>query len=397
VNIVMVNPHLGPVLGGIQKDMLCLARGFMSQGDRVAFVTTYDEFPEGRVDLSQPFTYELPPGILIVRLEGHFRSRLRHFHPANPPLWLPGLARAVLQFKPDAVIFFNIGWPLTTLPALLAIRRHSTVLYQTAYHAPLNHRPLDPWRSRLQLRVAGLSHHLIPHSCYEKKQIMRYGGIPESKITVVYPGVDAWSFSSDEVQTFRARYDLLDKVVISHVARLGAFKGTDKLIQALPQVRERTGRDVILLLVGRNLEKDYLDELVCELGVGEQVCFTGPLSEHDLHLAYAASDVFALPSQYESFGLVFLEAMAHGVPVIGVRTGGVPEVIRDGETGFILDSDEDLEGLADRLVGLVQDGVLRATFGDQGQAWTHAQFAWPAAIRAIKAIVQEERSRSYKP
>ena len=59
----MVNPHLGPVLGGTQKDMLCLAREFIGQGDQVAFVTTYDEFPEGRVDLSQPLTYELPAGL----------------------------------------------------------------------------------------------------------------------------------------------------------------------------------------------------------------------------------------------------------------------------------------------------------------------------------------------
>jgi glycosyltransferase involved in cell wall biosynthesis len=397
VKWVMVNPHLGPVLGGIQKDMLSLAREFIGQGDQVAFVTTYDEFPEGRVDLGRPFTYELPSGIQIVRLEGYFRGHLRHFHPANPPLWLPGLARAVLQLKPDAVIFFNIGWPLTILPALLTIRRHSTVLYQTAYHGPLERHPLDPWRSRLQLGVAALSHQLIPHSHFEKEQIMRDGGIPESKITVIYPGVDIWNFAPDKIQEFRARYDLVGRIVISHVARLGAFKGTDKLIRILPQVRQRTGRDVVLLLVGRNLEEGYLDGLVHELGVVENVRFTGPLSERDLHLAYAASDVFALPSQYESFGFVFLEAMAHAVPVIGVRTGGVPEVIRDGETGFILDSHEDLEGLADRLVCLVKDGVLRATFGDQGQAWTRAQFAWPTAIRAIKAIVQEERSGSYKP
>jgi glycosyltransferase involved in cell wall biosynthesis len=388
VKWVMVNPHLGPVLGGIQKDMLYLAREFIGQGDQVAFVTTYDEFPEGRVDPSQPFTYELPLGIPIVRLEGYFRTHLRHFHPANPPLWLPGLARTVLQFEPDVVIFFNIGWPLTVLPALLAIRRHSTVLYQTAYHAPPNHHPLDPWRSRLQLGVAGLSHQLIPHSDYEKRQIMRDGGIPESKITVVYPGVDIWRFSSGEMRDFRARHELLGKVVISHMARLSAFKGTDQLIRALPQVRQRTGRDVVLLLVGRNLEEDYLEGLVRELGIGAYVRFTGPLSERDLHLAYAASDIFALPSEYESFGFVFLEAMAHGVPVIGVRTGGVHEVIRDGETGFILDSSNDLGGLIDKLAHLGQDDMFRARLGEQAWEWTRRQFNWPAAADTVKGIVQ---------
>lgn len=386
---VLVTPHLGPVLGGIQKDMLCLAREFICQGDQVAIVTTYDEFPEGRVDLDRPLTYELPPGLQVVRLEGRLRTHLRHFQPANPPLWLPGLARAVQRLTPDAVVFFNIGWPLTVLPTLLALRRHSIVIYQTAYHAPLTQRHLDPWRSRLQLKVAGLSHHLIPHSYYEKQQIIRDGGILDGKITVVYPGVDVWNFQPGEIQDFRIGYSLVDKIVISHVARLGVFKGTDKLIRALPLVRQRTGRDVVLLLVGRNTEAEYLDGLVRELDVAAHVRLTGPVSERELHLAYAASDLFALPSQYESFGFVFLEAMAHEVPVVGVRTGGVPEVILDGETGFVLDSADDLENLADRLGQLAEDGALRAALGAQARRWTRERFNWTASAEAVKSVVRQ--------
>lgn len=95
------HPHLGPMLGGIQKDMLCLASEFIRQGDQMAFVTTYDEFPEGRVDLDRPLTYELPPGLPVVRLEGRLRTHLRHFQPANPPLWLPSLAHTVQRLTPD--------------------------------------------------------------------------------------------------------------------------------------------------------------------------------------------------------------------------------------------------------------------------------------------------------
>lgn len=366
-----------------------MAREFIAQGNRVAFVTTHDEFPAGRVDLGQPLTYELPPDLNIVRLEGRFRSRLRNFHPANPPVWLPGLARAVLQLKPNAVIFFNIGWPLTVLPALLALRRRTTVLYQTAYHAPLTQCRLDPWRSWLQLKVAGLSHHLIPHSHYEKGQIVRDGGIPESRVTVVYPGVDLWDFQRDEVQKFRAEYELMGKLVVSHVARLGIFKGTDKLIEVLPQVREQTGRDVVLLLVGRSAEKEYLDRLIDDRDVRRSVRFTGPVSERDLHLAYAASDVFALPSQYESFGFVFLEAMSHGIPVIGVRTGGVPEVIQDGETGFILDSAGDVGGLTDRLSHLLGEDEFRTRCGERARAWTRERFSWSVAANTVRDLVEQ--------
>ena len=246
MNIVMVCPHLGPVPGGIQKDMLCLARELIGMGDTVAFVTTYNEFPEGRVDLSLPLTYDMPESIPILRLEGRFRSRLRNFHPANSPLWLPGLARAVLQWEPDGVIFYNIGWPLTILPALLALRRRTITLYRTAYHAHDNGHPLDPLRGRLQLRVAGLSHRLLTFSHFEKTQIVEQGGLPAERVTPVYPGIDILHLMPEEVAAFRAAHNLLEKVVVSHVARLSTFKGTDKLIRSLPQVRQRTGQDVVL-------------------------------------------------------------------------------------------------------------------------------------------------------
>jgi glycosyltransferase involved in cell wall biosynthesis len=295
----------------------------------------------------------------------------------------------VSRFNPHVVIFFNIGWPLTVLPALSALRRRTIVLYRTAYHAYDDRHPLDTLRRRLQLGVAGLSHHLLPYSHFEKRQIVAQGGVPAEKITPVYPGVEVIDPTQQEIAAFRSAHDLVGRMVISHVARLSAFKGTDKLIRVLPQVRQRTGRDVVLLLVGRNLDEDRLDGLARGLGVGAHVRFTGPLSERDLHLAYTATDLFVLPSQYESFGFVFLEAMAHGVPVIGVRTGGVPEVIREGETGLVLDSCSDLESLIDRLVRLIDDDVLRARLGEQARQWTRRQFNWPAAAAAIKEIVQE--------
>jgi phosphatidyl-myo-inositol dimannoside synthase len=291
------------------------------------------------------------------------------------------------------VIFFNIGWPLTVLPWILALRRRTVVLYRTAYHASWNGSRLDPFRHRIQLRAAGLSHRLLPYSHFEKGQIIADGGVPPAKITPVYPGTSVPSATEAELGMFRASQGLEGKAVICHVARLSEFKGTDRLIRVLPQARQRTGQDVVLLLVGRNLEADSLSRLAGELGVTEHVRFTGPLPERELHLAYAASDVFALPSRYESFGFVFLEAMAHGVPVIGVRTGGVPEVIRDGETGFILESPDDERGLTDCLVRLLEDRALRMVFGARGLAWVNKQFTWPAAVTAVKSIVDEEQAK----
>ena len=174
--------------------------------------------------------------------------------------------------------------------------------------------------------------------------------------------------------------------MISHVARLGRFKGTDRLIRALPEVRRRTGRDVVLLLVGRNLEAEYLQGWPPTGGGGRRALHRAGL-RGGLTLAYAASDLFALPSHYESFGFVFLEAMAHGVPVVGVRTGGVPEVIRDGETGFVLDPADDGEALTGALSRLAGDDALRTQLGEQAQRWARERFSWPAAAAAVKGII----------
>ncbi len=177
--------------------------------------------------------------------------------------------------------------------------------------------------------------------------------------------------------------------MISHVARLSAFKGTDRLIRVLPEVRRRTGRDVVLLLVGRNLEAERLTQLADECGVTDAVRYTGPVSEEELHCAYAASDLFALPSHYESFGFVFLEAMAHGVPVIGVRTGGVPEVIRDGETGLILEDADDEVALTDALIGLIADETRRARFATAARRWVGSRFSWPASAGAMRGLMDD--------
>ena len=83
------------------------------------------------------------------------------------------------------------------------------------------------------------------------------------------------------------------------------------------------------------------------------------------------------------------QAMAHGVPVIGVRTGGVPEVIRDGETGFLLERSDDLGGLTAGLAQLVGDDGFRARCGKQAQEWTRGRFNWSAAAATVKGIVEQ--------
>ena len=399
MRIVLINPYLGPVPGGIEKELIALANEFVRQGDDVTIVTTPYQFPSGKADATQPQRYSLASGVRILRLRGGPRSRLRDFQPSNAPLFLPGLVGAVRKQRPEAVIFFNIGWPITAAPAILRLRNQSVVLYRTAYHPPDPDRPLGRWRQRVIIRTADLSHRLVSFSYHEKAQLVRDGGIPDHKVVAIYSGADVTQPPADRVAAFRTRHGLEGKCVVGHVARLGRYKGTDKLIRLLPVLRAETGQDVVLLLVGRNLEPDLLGRLAQESGVEEQVRFLGAVSEEELRLAYAASDLFALPSLYESFGLVFLEAWAQGVPVIGCATGGVPELIHHGENGYLLDDAGQMDKLRDYLIRLISNAELRRQMGQKGQARVQAEFTWPQCARRFNGLIQrlqEEQLASCK-
>src|SRR5207302_6518209 len=117
------------------------------------------------------------------------------------------------------------------------------------------------------------------------------------------------------------------------------------------------------------------------LDLASSVCFVGPQPQSVLPLYYAAADVTVLPSYYESFGMVALEAMACGSPVIASRVGGLVTTVRDGVTGFLI-PDGDVDALAERIGALVADPDLRWRIGREGVRWAAAH-RWPCVAEAI--------------
>src|SRR5207247_39990 len=138
----------------------------------------------------------------------------------------------------------------------------------------------------------------------------------------------------------------------------------DTLIHALPLVR-RNVPDARLLLVGAGRYRDELEALARSLGVADAVVFAGGVRHEQLPAHFAAGDVFAMPCRtrrggldVEGLGIVFLEASATGLPVVVGNSGGAPDAVRDGETGFVVDG-RDVDVVADRLVRLLTDPALR--------------------------------------
>jgi phosphatidylinositol alpha-1,6-mannosyltransferase len=152
------------------------------------------------------------------------------------------------------------------------------------------------------------------------------------------------------------------------------YKGADTLISALPRVL-RTAPDTFLVLVGDGTDRPRLEHLARDSGVSERTRFLPIITKEELFACYAACNVFALPSSGEGFGLVFLEAMAHGKPVIGGAHGGIPDVVVDGVTGLLVPHGE-VERLSSALELLLSNQAQAAAMGAAGRDRVAREFTF---------------------
>ena len=212
-------------------------------------------------------------------------------------------------------------------------------------------------------------------------------------LTRLAPGVDVTAFHPDAGgPAMRERLGLTGTPVVVCVSRMVPRKGQDTLIRAWPKVRAEVG-DATLLLVGDGPYRADLARLAQQLDVASAVRFTGPVPQADLPAYYAAGDVFAMPCRtrrhgldVEGLGIVYLEASATGLPVIGGDSGGAPDAILDGETGYVVPGG-DTDTVAVRIADLLSDPAKAAAMGEKGLAWVHQEWRWELAAARLEEIL----------
>ncbi|WP_433049708.1 glycosyltransferase family 4 protein [Dactylosporangium sp. CS-033363] len=217
------------------------------------------------------------------------------------------------------------------------------------------------------------------------------GGLTE--LQQLAPGVDVDAYSPlVDGSEVRKRYGLEGRPVVVCVSRLVPRKGQDVLIRALPRIRAAVP-DAALLVVSGGPYRATLERLASEAGVEREVVFTGAVSWADLPAHYAAGDVFAMPCRtrrkgldVEGLGIVYLEASATGLPVLAGDSGGAPNAVREGETGFVVPG-RSVEAVADRLITLLQDRELAARMGAAGRAWVEAEWRWETQAARLQALL----------
>jgi glycosyltransferase involved in cell wall biosynthesis len=219
-------------------------------------------------------------------------------------------------------------------------------------------------------------------------------GVDPRRVRVIRSGVDTLRFQPRDRLAARNRLKVpVEARLVLFVGNLEPRKQVDVLLRAVASIRERVSTSRLLVVgsgesAGDQDQTAQLQRLTDELGLREVVHFTGRLGEDALLDAYAAADVFALPSSSEAQGIVALEAMACGLTVVASRVGGLRGTIEDGRTGFLVPSG-DVAAMADRLAAVLADASVREAVGDAARREVEAHFSWKRTVEQTLEVYRE--------
>jgi D-inositol-3-phosphate glycosyltransferase len=254
-------------------------------------------------------------------------------------------------------------------------------------------------RYEIERRTMAASDRIVALTSVDKQQMIRHYG-EQAPIVVIPGGVDLDRFAPRHRADARAELGLdPDRKIVLFVGRIQRLKGLEVLVRAFAQLADL---DAELLIVGgrpgtshETREISRLQHLAARLGVAERTRFMGAVAHEQLPAYYSAADVSAMPSSYESFGLVAVESLACGTPVVATRVGGLRSIVRDGESGLLVPwRDADL--FAERLRLVLTNDALRSALATRARN-SVLQYGWDRIADEHVALFNEVRVARRKP
>ena len=212
--------------------------------------------------------------------------------------------------------------------------------------------------------------------------------IPIGKQSVIYNGVDFDKFTPDVQGEFvRDRHNLHGNPLILFVGVFKIRKRIPNLLYAMVEIIKEIPNAKLLIVGGRWGYEGALRNLVSEWRLEDNVIFAGKVADDELPAYYAAADVVAVPSSYEGFPVVVLEAMASGKPIVASKVSGIPEAVIDNETGFLIEKDN-VKQLAEKIVILLKDPIKREKMGKAARERVIENFDWKKIAKQYKQEYQ---------
>ena len=227
-----------------------------------------------------------------------------------------------------------------------------------------------------------------------KQNLFRYGADQARSRFAMYGcwGVDTNEFSPDGDRVRLAKDP--NEIVLLYVGRLAEAKGVFDILSAFNAVQSRLDQPVRLVIIGDGAERSRVTETVHRLGLSQRVDILGTIKNRDLPAYMRASDIFVLAPKSnrlwsEQVGMVFLQAMATGVPIVATNSGSIQEFVPDGQAGFLV-PESDPSALAEAIVRLSSDPELRLKFGIQGLELTRSRYDIVKNITLIERLIVQE-------
>ncbi len=393
VKVAQLATRYPPGPGGVERHVAEIAPRLAARGHRVEVFTTelYREFPWEELPASVPREEATAFGA-VHRLPAWSLPGELHY------TFFRGLERRLRAFGPDIVHVHTYGTHQASVAARLA-RRTGTPFVLTAHFHPIWSIEGGWFRRRLRGTydrflagpVLARAARLIVQT-REEERLVRELGIPLPPVTIVPPGYAPSPPPGPGEAGFAARHGLSGPFVL-FVGRLASNKGLVRLVDAFaPLVRQDPSATLVLVGADGGMAAS-VDQRARELGVAPAVRRLGFLaSEGELAAAYREARVAVLPSDYEAFGLVLLEALAQGTPVVASRVGGIPEVVEDGRSGLLVPPG-DTPALASALARLWADPDLARRLGETGQREVVPRFSWDALAERLDQVYREVTHR----
>ncbi len=374
--ILCITNDFGPRAGGIETFIIGLIER-LPQGSVIVYTSSQAESPAFDAGWRENF------GVEVIRDKAKILL----------PTWrVSRNVRRVIAQRDITSVFFGAAAPLGLLARGARRAGAKNIVALTHGH--------EVWWSKLwpfswAIKRIGKSVDSLTYlGDYTRRAISKaLKSESHSKLVHLAPGIDTDHFSpAKKSPRIRRELGLEDKKVIVSVGRLVHRKGQDFLIDALPII-EQNIPNVHLLLVGEGPYRSELEKRANSLGVRERITFIGRVQYAELPEYICAGDIFAMPSrsrlaglEVEGLGIVYLEASACGLPVIGGVSGGAPDAVIEGETGFSVDG-KSAPAIAQAAIQLLENPDFAAKLGAQGRDWIVSKWRWEIWSEAFNKLV----------
>jgi D-inositol-3-phosphate glycosyltransferase len=347
----------------------------LGYGNRVVHVPAGPEHPVSKQELAD-YIPEFVEGIKTFACEKKIKYDIIHSH-----YWMSGLAAESLAEAwggtPIVHMFHTLGEMKNRIARSEAERE-------------------GEYRVRGERQVLRIADRIVAATIAEVTQLRFLYKAPSDKLVTIPPGVDVSHFypiPADEAKLYVGLKP--DDRMVLFVGRIEPLKGVDTLIQAMSCLQLKESQRVHLAIIGgdpsaspreMSAEMARLQKLCDDLSVGQTVVFLGKRDQDRLPYYYSAAELLVMPSHYESFGMVALEAMACGTPVIASEVGGLAYLVRDGETGFTI-PDQEPEALCEKMSWLLNDHDLRRQMSERAVEYAQ-DYAWEKIAKQIIGVYE---------